>query len=57
MLSLKIETKKKARQIVLRLLSLVEVLPVGESTIKSAALSEFKDFEYAIQNFCAKEGN
>lgn len=51
----KIESKKKARQIIIKLLSLVEVLPVGKSTIEKAAMSEFKDFEDAIQNFCAEE--
>ena len=51
----KIESKKKARQIIIKLLSLVEVLPVGKSTIEKSAMSEFKDFEDAIQNFCAEE--
>lgn len=50
------ESKKKSRQIIIKLLSLVEVLPVSESTIKKAAMSKFKDFEDAIQNFCAEEG-
>ncbi len=51
----KIESKKKSRQIILKLLTLTETLPVKESTIEKAALSEFKDFEDAIQNFCATE--
>jgi len=51
----KIESKKKSRRIIIKLLSLVEVLSVSESTIKKAAMSEFKDFEDAIQNFCAEE--
>lgn len=51
----KIESKKKSRQITIKLLSLVEILSVGKSTIEKAALSEFKDFEDAIQNFCADE--
>ncbi len=53
----KIQNKKKARTIVIRLLSITEVLSVKQSTIQSAALSEFKDFEDATQNFCAEEGN
>lgn len=52
----KIESKKKSRQIILKLLALVEVLSVGQSTIEKAVLSEFKDFEDAMQNFCAEEG-
>lgn len=51
----KIESKKKSRQIIIKLLSLVEVLAVDENTIKKAAMSEFKDFEDAIQNFCAED--
>ena len=51
----KIESKKKSRQIVLKLLSLVDVLKVDRSTIEKAALSDFKDFEDAIQNYCAED--
>ena len=51
----KIESKKKSRQIIIKLLSLVEILTVNETTIKKAAMSEFKDFEDAIQNFCAED--
>ena len=52
----KIESKEKSRQIVLKLLSLVDVLKVDRLTIEKAALSNFKDFEDAIQNYCAEEG-
>ena len=52
----KVASKKKSRQIVIKLMSLVDVLSVGKSTIKKAAMSEFKDFEDAIQNYCAEEG-
>jgi len=51
----KVKSKKKSRQIIIKLLSLTKVLPVGVSTIEKAALSEFKDFEDAIQNYCAEE--
>jgi len=51
----KIESKKKSRQIILKLISLVRVLKVDSSTIEKAALSDFKDFEDAIQNYCAEE--
>ena len=52
----KIESKKKSRQIILKLLSLVDVFKVDRLTIEKAALSNFKDFEDAIQNYCAEEG-
>jgi len=52
----KIESKKKSRQIVLKLLPLVDVFKVDRSTIEKAALSNFIDFENAIQNYCAEEG-
>ena len=48
-------TKKKARQQVISLLNLVEVLSVDRKIIEKAAYSEFKDFEDAIQNYCAEE--
>lgn len=50
----KIDSKKKSRQIIIKLLSLVEVLPVDKTTVKQAAMSAFKDFEDAIQNYCAE---
>ena len=39
-----------------QLLPLTKVLPVGPTTIEKALLANFKDFEDAIQNFCAVEG-
>jgi predicted nucleic acid-binding protein len=51
----KVESKKKVRRIITKLLSLVDILSVGESTIEKAAMSEFKDFEDAIQNFVRKK--
>lgn len=51
----KIASKKESREIIIKLLSLVAILPVKRSTIEKAAMSEFKDFEDAIQNYCAKE--
>jgi len=53
----KVESKQKSRQIIIKLFSLVEILSVDKSTIKKAALSKFKDFEDAVQNFCAEEAN
>ena len=51
----KLESRKKARQIIIKLLTLVEISSVGKSTIKKAAMSNFKDYEDAIQNFSAEE--
>jgi len=51
----KVDSRKKSRQIIIKLLTLVEVLSVSKSTVEKAALSEFKGFEDAIQNFCADE--
>ena len=51
----RIENKSKAREKVKGILKLVETLPVFKSTVEKAAYSEFKDFEDAMQNFCAEE--
>ena len=53
----KIESAKKSKEIILRLLSLVDILSVGKSTVEKAVMSEFKDFEDALQNFCAAEAD
>ena len=49
------ENKTRAREKVKGMLKLVETLSVNKSTVEKAAYSEFKDFEDAIQNFCAAE--
>jgi len=36
---------------------MVKVLSVGQSTINKAMRSGFKDFEDALQNYCAEEAN
>ena len=51
----RVENKTKARGKVKGILKLVETLSVDKNTIEKAAYSEFKDFEDAIQNFCAEE--
>ncbi|MEM6318284.1 MAG: PIN domain-containing protein [Bacteroidota bacterium] len=51
----RIENKSRARDKVKAMLKLVETLSVHKSTIEKAAYSDFKDFEDAIQNFCAAE--
>ena len=53
----KIESRQKSRRVIINLLSLVEILPVSKSTVEKAALSKFKDFEDALQNFCSAEGS
>lgn len=39
------------------ILSMTKVLTVGQSTVNKAMLSKFKDFEDALQNYCAEEAN
>jgi len=36
---------------------MTKVLTVGQSTVNKAMLSKFKDFEDALQNYCAEEAN
>lgn len=36
-------------------MQLVKVESVGQTAVNKAANSKFKDFEDAVQNFCAKE--
>ena len=52
----KLESVQKTKQKLIVLLDLVEILPVGKSTIKKSLFSDFKDFEDGLQNFCAEEG-
>lgn len=52
----KLESVQKSKQKLIALLDLVEILPVGKSTIKKSLFSDFKDFEDELQNFCAQEG-
>lgn len=51
----RIENKSSAREKIKGVLNLIETLSVHKSTVEKAAYSEFKDFEDAIQNFCAQE--
>ena len=53
----RIEGAKKANRKTDKILQLVSVEPVSQSTVLSARKSSFKDFEDAIQNFCALESN
>ncbi|MEM9671965.1 MAG: PIN domain-containing protein [Cyclobacteriaceae bacterium] len=38
-----------------KIIRLVDIQSVGKSTVEKAAQSEFKDFEDALQNYCAEE--
>lgn len=51
----KFEGIRSARQKIKMILELVTVENVGQSTIKKASESLFKDFEDGVQNFCAVE--
>lgn len=51
----KLESKRKAKEKIRLLFQLVILLPVGAEIVEKAIWSEFKDFEDAIQNFCAVE--
>ena len=52
----RIESKKKSIKLINQLLPLIEILPVGKSTIEKSLIANFTDFEDGLQNFCAEEG-
>ena len=52
----RLESKSKALKVIHQLMPLVEILPVGKSTVEKSLHSKFKDFEDGLQNFCAEEG-
>ncbi|MCP3930021.1 MAG: PIN domain-containing protein [Bacteroidetes bacterium] len=51
----RIESQKKADSQTKKILKIVRVENVGQSTINKASNSKFKDFEDGVQNFCAEE--
>jgi hypothetical protein len=51
----KVESAQKSKSELITLLNLIEILPVGKTTVKKSLFSEFKDFEDGLQNFCAEE--
>lgn len=53
----RIETKQTAETKTKKILKLVRIENVGESTIHSAINSGFKDFEDGVQHFSAVEAN
>lgn len=51
----KLENRKKAAAQRKKILKMVKVENVGQSIITKASDSKFKDFEDAVQNYCAEE--
>jgi predicted nucleic acid-binding protein len=51
----RLENQKKADTQRKKILKIVQVENVGQSIISKASNSKFKDFEDAIQNYCAEE--
>ncbi len=51
----RLESKDKALCKTEKLVKLVNILNVGDSTIKKALASNFKDFDDAVQNACAMQ--
>ncbi len=51
------KNKKTAHQKTKKIMQLVKVENVGQSTVLKAIESKFKDFEDGVQNFCAQESN
>ena len=49
----KIENRRKADTQTKKILELVKIENVGQNIITKASNSKFKDFEDAVQNFCA----
>lgn len=49
------ENKVIAKNHIKSLMKFIEILSVHRSTMEKAAYSEFKDFEDAVQNYCAEE--
>lgn len=47
-------SKIAADDVLKRLIPILNILPVDESMVKDAMRSGFKDFEDALQNFCAE---
>lgn len=53
----RIESKKRANIKTKKILKIVKVENICETTIMKAIRSKFTDFEDAVQNFCAIEAN
>ena len=53
----RIENKKSANSKIRKILKLIKVENVGQTTVIKAMESEFGDFEDGIQNYCAEEAD
>ena len=53
----RIENVRSANSKIRKILKLVKVENVGQSTVVKAMESDFKDFEDGMQNYCAEEVN
>lgn len=53
----RIEKKKSANNKIRKILKLLTVENVGQTTVTKAMESEFSDFEDGIQNYCAEEAD
>lgn len=53
----RLKNRQKATLKRKQLLQIVQIENVGQSTIHQASSSAFKDFEDAVQNYCAAEAN
>ncbi|HHH52147.1 MAG TPA: PIN domain-containing protein [Bacteroidetes bacterium] len=51
----RLETQNKAKTLRKKLLKIIYVENVGQSIISKASDSKFRDFEDAVQNYCAEE--
>lgn len=51
----KLESRAKARKVINQLIHLIEIESVSKSAVEKATQSAFKDFEDALQNYCAEE--
>lgn len=51
------EGTKAAKKKIKKILELVKIENVGESTIHKSINSKFKDFEDGVQNYCALQAN
>ena len=51
----KMESNEKSKKKLIELLGLIEILPVGKTTVRKSLFSNFRDFEDGLQNFCAME--
>jgi predicted nucleic acid-binding protein len=49
----KIVNDKQARELIVNLLEFINIIPVTDTILNTALKSDFKDFEDAVQHYCA----